>query len=1500
MPQYTTETELGPVTFTAREGLTQGELEDMAAEWVASMRQAEEAPEPEPADVPLSTQALLDDPPPVALAGASDAPRGPELIEQLPEEPPEQAYVPATRADTGRPGVTVIGPSDATASELATAATGRLPARPLFGAESETGAYLSELAGYGDPAFKQQVIDPAREAIPELFIGAAKEAVAGFTDEESRAKERQEEARRKLVQRMFSDSETNILVEAVEEDFDELLAIFGSDGGPTDDATEIEGTFGFEVPEGATTDDIRAIIQSKKAGREAGREMTASFKAALDVTDPQAAVYFWLSDPVEAGLEATWLFPGLDPATLAIKAIGKGGDAAITGFRLLSNANKIRRRTRAAYQTETALAAEVGAQRAQGAVSQAEQGLASARAGATGKALSEIPEPPPLTSDRPPTPQDQSLIQADVDRGAANVQATMADDAAALAADDAARVTAEGEAKIAQLGDEITQVRELDLVDAPPKRPEEPNLMDSDASPDQAARDASDVISHDIVHGDGGTRQAMEMSNSGAANANAMKNADMEVFGEFVQEGLDMAGDGRRLAEMPPVQRVTYLQRAKQLAESGFVVRDVDTGRLLIDENEVLPLIGEVLDQGKMPSSLEQLAMARYARQVGVEIREAGEIVSGSTEAAVAIKAEMPEIRKKAQESEGGTLVDPKFRQAQDDLIALADQQNKFDGIQDAKIELFDRAKLAVKRAGTLAAQMLNERKMPIHQWIGEEDFLAAAARKNKNQPLSRRRKAKISKDFQKLQGRIDNANRALEEAESSLGRAREEATGRLEAGDPAADAAAAQAKADTVRATARKKAKKAIGQAEKELERAKKAAEKAEKKAAKLEAQRAAKEQRALARELKKEEVARLREEQKAIREEIKQAGADQRKAESIATKAQREADAAATKLEKQLEKIAKTEEKALDKAAKAERRRIERAKSKRAKDIADQDPKVQEAQARVLDAKKKMADAEAAKLIAYDQLSKGPGGLIASSVLRAASASTMLTTSAEWSYLGMQFSGGLAWATLLETGMFLNSGFKEKVPGTTVALTTKEAVKAMFSPSSARRMAVELRSNPRAALYDDVGVSFKTVEDIGRLGGDGIEEMMRAFSKQGLFGKESSIPVLAAGKRAMSGMLRRSNNAIALSGNVIRYSLMDIFSSAGLNMVEMERIANLVNLSTGTFEFRPKALKPGTGLSQKQLGAVANIERQAIGIGSHFLIAPKLYAAVIKRPAVVGAMALSGNAAVRNAALTYMGMSALRTMSYGMAAYLAARFYDDLSEEESWTRGKLAMVPGSPYEGKVTLGDEQFSFDGGTTGTLSSAYPSIGISGQERLNAIERLNYYLESPDFDYTKLKLLGDDYFARAAKGMVKYKLHPAWGALHDMAQSETFYGADIKQEDFKSKQAYWFNRVVMPMISSFTPFTGQSLTKSAIGQIEQARGITDPSQSEFIGKDDAHLLKSPLWRFALKTVLEPFGITSSISRHKIDEKKKKKGAAPRVPRSRGLGGGLGGGGLGGGL
>lgn len=107
-----------------------------------------------------------------------------------------------------------------------------------------------------------------------------------------------------------------------------------------------------------------------------------------------------------------------------------------------------------------------------------------------------------------------------------------------------------------------------------------------------------------------------------------------------------------------------------------------------------------------------------------------------------------------------------------------------------------------------------------------------------------------------------------------------------------------------------------------------------------------------------------------------------------------------------------------------------------------------------------------------------------------------------------------------------------------------------------------------------------------------------MRAFSKQGLFGKESSIPVLAAGKRAMSGMLRRSNNAIALSGNVIRYSLMDIFSSAGLNMVEMERIANLVNLSTGTFEFRPKALKPGTGCLRSSLALLRILRGRRLGL--------------------------------------------------------------------------------------------------------------------------------------------------------------------------------------------------------------------------------------------------------------------------------------------------------------
>ena len=1502
MPQFTRQTELGPVTFTAREGVTEGEIQDMVANWVASMRQAEEVPEPEPAPAP--------EPAPVMLAGESDAPRGPELVEQLPEEPIEQAYVPGIRADTGRSGITVFGPADAPTAELAEAATGRRPpADPYSAGPGET--FLT------DPAFYEQVAAPSVEGVPGLFIGAGEEALAVLTGDESVSEQRLAESRAKIMRRMSEDDEASIILKTIEEDWEELVEIFGSDGAPTDDATEIEGSFAFEVPEGATPEDIRAIIQRKKEGREAGRQMMGSFKATMNVLNPELhfdpttrpsnkanlkrfyreAFLFWASDPIEAGLEATWLFPGLDPATLAIKGIQKGGSAGVTGLRLLSNANKIRRRTRAAYQTETALAAEVGVQRAQGAASQAEQGLESARAEATGRALSEIPEPPPLTSDRPPAPPDQSLIQADVDLWDANVQATMADDAAALAADDAARVTAEGEARIAELGDEITQVRELDLVDAPPKRPEEPSLMDSDASPDQAARDASDVISHDIVHGDGGTRQAMEMSNSGAANANAMKNADMEVFGEFVQEGLDMAGDGRRLAEMPPVQRVTYLERARQLAESGFVVKDVDTGRLVIDANEVEPLIDAVLDKGKMPSSIEQLAMARYARQVGMEIREIGEQWTRATDEAAELNARMPEIRKKAKASEEGTALNRDFREAQDSLTEMSNMQDSLAGAQDGLIEVFDRAKMAVKKAGTLAAQMLNERKMPIHKAIGEEDFLAAATKKNKNQPLSRKKRARVRKEFEKVQSRINKANEALEEAEGALRQAREEAVSRLESGEPAADAAAAQAKADKVRATARKKAKKAIDQAEKELERAKKAAEKAAKKAARLEAQRAAKEQRALARELKKEEVARLREEQKAIREEIKQADADQRKAESIATKAQRKADAAATKLQKELDKIAKAEEKALDKAAKAERRRIERAKSKRARDLADQDPKVQEALARVVDAKKRMADAEAAKLIAYDVLSRGPGGMAVSWLLKASASSTLLTTSAEWSYLGMQFSGGLAWATLLEAGLFAKSGFEGKVPGAAVALTTKEAVKAMFSPSSARRMAIELRSNPRAALYDELGVSFKTVEDIAKSSGDAIEEMMRAYNQLGMFSGGSKIP----GARILEGMLRRSNNAIALSGNTIRYSLMDIFTSAGYSKADLERIAHLVNLSTGTFEYRPKAPKPGTGLSQGQLASFADVERKAIELGSHALIAPKLYAAVIKRPFVVGAMLNSGNAAVRNAAATYMAMSTMRVMTYGTAAYLAARLVDGLSEDDAWDRATLAMWPGSPYFGKVSFGDEQFALDGGTTGTVSAFFPSLGISGKEHLTALERLNYFLETPDFDYSKVKVLGTDWMDRMFKGMFKYKLHPFWGALHDSLQGEKFYGAELKQEDFKNKQSYWFNRVVVPWLSAYTPFTGQSLSMSALGQIEQARGITDPSQSDFIGKDDERLLRSPAWMFALKTVLEPFGITSSISRYKIDERKRGRSKPViRIPKARGLGGGLGGGGLGGGL
>ena len=1502
MPQFTRQTEFGPVTLTAPEGTTEGEIQDMVAEWAESMR-----PPPEEEPPTLAGARVLLDSPPIRLE--EDAPRGPDILEQLPEEPPQQPYVPGVRAEGGRPGITVFGPSDAPAEEWAEAATGRLVADiPYSAGPGQT--FLQ------DPAFHEQVTQPALAGVPGAIIGAAQEAGAVFTGEESRSEQRLAEGRAKLMRRMSDDDETNIILQSVAEDWDELTEIFGGAGGPSVDETEIEGTFGFQIPPDATPDDIRALIQSKKVGRDVGREMMGSFKAAMNYFNPELAAdatlspedfhreafLFWASDPVEAALEATWVLPGLDPISLAFKGIMKGGGSAVTGVRLLANANKIRRRSRQAYRAEGAHHADVGAQRAQGGLDQSQRALEGTRAEVTARIEGEIPRPPPLQPDMTLPAPHQSPVQAEVNLGAANIGATMLDDAAAAAARNADEVLVAGERRISEIGDEITEVRQLDLLDeaAPPKRPEEPSATDASASPDQAARDASDVIAHDIVHGDGGKRQALERSNSGAANANAVKNADMEAFFEFVQDGLDLMGDGRMLAEMPPVQRVTFLERAKQLAESGFVVKDAQTGKLIIDGNEVEALIDAVLDKGRMPSSVEQLAMARYARQVGEEVVETGLAWREVTESIPRIKDELVVAKKAAKKKGNETALDGDFRAKQDELTNATNEQTRLGGVQDGLMDVAERAKLGAKRAGTLAAQMLNERKMPIHRAIGEDDFLAAATVKNKNEALGPRKRLSVIKGFEKVQTRIDRATKSLDEAESSLGRARSDAVEKIDTGAPAADAAAAQTKANKAKAVARKKARTAISKAERELERARKAADKAVKKAQKLEARRAAKEQKALARELKKEEVARLREEQKAIKEEIKQAGADHRKADSIASKAQKEADRAAARLEKDLEKIARVEERALEKARKAEQVRMDRARSKRAKDIADQDPAVQSALSKVTEARKRLADAQSAKLIAYDLLSEGPAGIVASTIMKAASTSTLMTTSAEWSYLGMQFSGGIAWATLLETGLFAKSGFKGRVPGTTAALTTREAWHAMFSPARARRVAAGLRENPKAALYDDLGVSFKTVEDIAASTGDEIEEMMRAYSKMGFLGAESRIPGYGQIKGGLRGMLRRSNNAIALSGNIIRYSLMDIFSASGMSKVELERIANLVNLSTGTFEFRPKMPMPGSGLSPGMLSGYAKAEKVAVELGSNFLIAPKLYASVIKRPWVVGGMLNSGSGAVRNAALTYMGMSALRTMGYGTAAYLAARFYDGLSEDESWMRANLAMWPGSFYEGKLTMGDEQWGLDGGTTGTLSSVMPSIGISGQEHLNAVERLNYWLEDPDFDYSKLKLLGNDYATRMFKGMVKYKLHPAYGAIHDALQGETFYGAELKQEDFKSKQAYWFNRLVLPIISAYTPFTGQSLTKSAIGQMEQARGITDPSQSEFIGKNDAHLLKSPLWMFALKTVLEPFGFTSSISRHKIDEKKKRKGAAPRVPRSRGLGGSLGGGGLGGGL
>jgi hypothetical protein len=1553
VPQFTRQTELGPVTFTGREGLTRGELDEMVADWVATMRQAEEAPAPEPARAPA--------PPPMTLAGASDAPRGPELIEQLPEEPPKQAYVPGIRADTGRSGVTVFGPADAPTAELAEAATGRLPQAPVFDVQ--------------DPAFIEQVVAPTVEGVPGVLIGAAKEAVAGFTDEESRAKERQEEARRKLVQRMFSDSETNVLVEAIGDDFDELLAIFGSDGGPTKEETEIEGSFGFEVPEGATTDDIRAIIQSKKAGREAGREMTASFKAALDITDPEAAMYFWLADPVEAGLEASWIFPGLDPFSMAVQGIKAGGKAGATGYRLMKNiraaraakktmmveqAGEMQAKALSGLDLAKAEAAELKARIAkeiEGEIPRPEepdlpQGVSqkvleaedAARIAArerdvADQALDAVAEeadatvlgaqdlkrqqtrfiqgeakrpvdefvPEGVVAPEQPVGMPTEVAQAEQAALDAERAAAMADVQATRAQEGAATTKAETDAYIKNVRQEQAAVRREPLGDVPP--PESPGIIESLADPAKARNAELDGLAYDIAKNKPVRSAAPEIT---AREAQAiewtMANASQEAMRAFVQDLLDAGMTGRKLGPMSQGERITWEQTAQAVIDQGFAVLDPKTKMLVMNQDAMFGLMDGVIDNGLTPSATEQLAMGRYKVEIANRIERV--------------------VRE--QQAMGNP--------ANADAVQLATENA---AVMDASTATHQRLEKALKVTGSRASALMRQRQYFLAKGATLADFLARKKATQGGHPLNAEQQAKVTKQYDNIEAKVAESEKVLSEAESNLKKLmdsktskarkkvkeakpkkkteeqveidtaresvikakaekkaiekelreakaaekketarlervrkqeerilqREQKAAELKALDDEARAAsrAAKAEADVAKEALKdlREAERVAGGADRELKKLLKKADrdfiKADEKA-----QKAA--ERAAGTEVKKAYLAELRGQRAAYDEAIAEAKAAKQEAASRF----READRRSKDADRELNAEIAKSERAMARAENKLKRRTDREIKQVAEALAKRDPRVKKAVRDVLDARRKATTAGRLKQHIYGEMGGTAMGQLLTRLWRGVEYSTPMTTMGDLSFLGRQFSGGLMWATALEFTGLLPGQTMRGIPGSTALRTSYESLKALVSPVAAREAAQALRDTPAAAIADEAGLVWKTVEDISAPGKQQTEEMFRSLERMGAW----------AQKGPMAALLRNSDNSISLGGDIIRRSLFDHYAKVpGITMDELKEIAHLINTMTGTTSIRRGlANRPGGMLPSNAYETLAKTQQAALDIGAKLTISPRLYLSQLKTPFLMARGITSGNKNIQSAAaMAAMSDVMIRMSMYGTLGYMGARYYDNLDHDTAMARGMAAMIPGSPYYGKLVYGGQQVGLDGGTAALWRYALPAPTLANGDEWFSPERVAAWWKDKTLSLPegRINLMGDRYLEKAVRGL-KYKAHPALGSMYDIMAGETFYGKGKDPEDYQTGWEYAFDRYAAPVLGSYIAFPAQTTAKRMAGQM-----VDDPSETVFLNEGDRYLIDTPAWLMPMEVLMDFGGITGGKSRYAIEDERAAKRRSGKV-------------------
>lgn len=808
-------------------------------------------------------------------------------------------------------------------------------------------------------------------------------------------------------------------------------------------------------------------------------------------------------------------------------------------------------------------------------------------------------------------------------------------------------------------------------------------------------------------------------------------------------------------------------------------------------------------------------------------------------------------------------------RRAARDLEAIRTREAKIKDLEEKAVEIqaLNAESAAVKRGVAQSAAVAKQ---------------AASASRKASRELVAAEKS-LAKEIARDEARAVRAdNKAVREAK---GEVKKQVLGDLRGFRDRAKAKATEAKqalhdAEMAARKAARDAKSKHAALKKEIDRANKEFERADTRDLR-------KAQREASTEVRAEHLAELRGTRAALKKGIRDGEARSSAAESHWKEKKRALDEAENTLGREIAKS----EREISRLDGRLKREFDKEVNEVAKALASRDKNVKRLKKEVLSAKSAQRYVTGMKDRIYGEMGNGIVVSAVTTIGRGIALSTPLTTLGDLSFIGRQFAGGLLWGTLIEAKGLLPGHRSHGVPGSFAAKTAYESMLALVSPVAAREAALALQTGEAAVKANKAGIVVKTVEDIAVAGPQAGEEVLRHLSDLG-FVKPDGV---------MAGIIRRSNNSIALAGNIVRRFVFDHYANIpGILPEELANIAHLINTISGATDIRgvktPRVRGGILSKSDNLTAAWESFQNAYITTAGKVVIAPRLYLSQLKVPFVVAEGLTSKSAALRGAARdALMADFLVRYAAYGSLNYLAAKFYDGLSDNEAGARAWSATIIGSPHHGKIVMGGEQVSVDSGTSALWRYLIPAPSLDGVD-LYSVEGITKWRETDfaDYDYSRVKWMGDRYIEKGARGL-KYKFHPGLGSLYDIANSETFYGATKELKDYGQEWEYWFDRVAAPILGSYIPFPLQTAAKNIAGALAD-----DTSDSIFLGSGDKHLVESPPLFAPIKIGADFLGFTSGKSRYDIEkERASRRGGGSAFPGG-GLGDGLGGGDLGDGL